>query len=182
MKNAGTQTLETDRLILRRFTMDDAEEMYKNWASDPKVTRFLRWKLHDDVQETQKILAQWIPLYENDDCYNWVVELKDSHELIGNISVIKIRNDNHNGEIGYNYGSRFWGQGYATEALKAVIEYLLDVCEFHLVEAKHVSLNPASGRVMQKAGMVKEAVLKERSYDEATGIYGDWIVYTAKRK
>lgn len=65
----------------------------------------------------------------------------------------------------------------ATEALKAVIDYLLDECELHVVEEKHYSTNPASGRVMQKAGMIQEAVMVERHYEEKTNSYSDLICY-----
>lgn len=88
---------------------------------------------------------------------------------------------NHYCELGYCYGSKYWNKGYATEALKAVIDYLLDECELHVVEAKHYSSNPASGRVMQKAGMMKEAVMIERHYEKDTNSYSDLICYYIKR-
>ena len=72
-------------------------------------------------------------------------------------------------------------QRNATEALKSILDYLLNTCEFHLVEAKHYSLNPASGKVMDKAGMIKEAVLKERRYDSETNTYCDLIYYFKKK-
>ena len=63
MKNAGTQAIETDRLYLRRLTVDDAPAMYNNWASDPEVTRFLRWVPHKDWLESAQLLAAWEALY-----------------------------------------------------------------------------------------------------------------------
>ena len=100
--------------------------------------------------------------------------------MIGNISEFSVSVKNSNCEIGYCYGREFWGRGYATEALKAVLDHMLKECEMHIVEAKHYSLNPSSGRVMQKAGMIKEAVLKERRYEEASKTYSDLIYYSKK--
>lgn len=179
MKNIGTRRLETERLILRRFKLSDVNDMFDNWASDENVSRYVGWNAHKDKNETMKLLVSWIEDYNNNS-YNWAVELKDTHELIGNISAFSVSVNNSNCEIGYCYGQKFWGKGYATEALKAVLYYMLKNCEMHIVYAKHYSLNHASGRVMQKAGMVKEAVLKERRYDEETDTYSDLIYYSKK--
>ena len=180
MKNLGTKTLETDRLILRKFTSSDARGMFHGWASDEKTTRYLSWSPHRNIEETQSLINNWIMRYD-DNCYNWVIELKSSHELIGNISAISVNIRHHNCEIGYCYGSKYWNQGYATEALKAVIHFMLYDCEMHLVEARHQSLNPASGKVMEKAGMTKDAVLRGRRYNAETNSYCDLVFYSATR-
>lgn len=180
MKNLGTKTLETNRLILRKFTPEDAHGMFYGWASDTRTTRYLSWNPHRNIEETQNLISSWIGRYD-DNYYNWVVELRSTHELIGNISAISINQRHHNCEIGYCYGSKYWNQGYATEALKAVITYMLYECEMHLVEAKHQSMNPASGKVMEKAGMTKDAVLKERRYHAPTDTYCDLVCYSIKR-
>ena len=83
-----------------------------------------------------------------------------------------------NVEVGYCYGSSFWGHGYATEALRRVIEYFLNDCGFYLVEAKHLSANPASGRVMEKAGMKKEAILRKRMLNKVTKELDDIVYYS----
>lgn len=179
MKDLGTKTLETDRLILRKFTFSDAEGMFHGWASDEKTTQYLSWSPHRNIEETQDLIVNWIGRYD-DNCYNWVVELKNTHTLIGNISAISVSKRHHNCEIGYCYGSQYWNQGYATEALKAVIHYMLYDCEMHLVEAKHISLNPASGKVMENAGMIKDAVLRDRRYHAPTDTYCDLVCYSIK--
>lgn len=180
MRESGTKTIKTDRLILRRFVLSDAEEMYCNWTSDEKTARYVTWNIHKSVDETKALLRHWIAEYENDS-YNWAVEIAETGEVIGNISVIRISRKHNNCEIGYCYGSKFWNKGYATEALKATIDYMLDECGMHIVEAKYQSLNPASGKVMEKAGMEREAVLKERRYDLETDTYCDLICYCKKR-
>ena len=70
MRHAGTQELETDRLFLRRLLPEDADMMYANWASDPQVTRFLRWEPHKNALETLGLLAAWATLYPNPDYYS----------------------------------------------------------------------------------------------------------------
>lgn len=176
MKDIGTRTIETDRLILRRFELSDAEGMYNGWASDEKVSRHVSWKPHKNAEETRQLLTKWISEYE-DNSYNWVAELKSTHELIGNISAIHVNRRHSICEIGYCYGSRYGNKGYGTECLKAVIDFFLNECEIHTVEAKYHSINPASGRVMEKAGMIKEAVLKERRYYPETDSYCDLVCY-----
>ncbi len=176
MIETGTRIIKTERLILRKFTLADAEEVYHNWTSDEKVTSYVSWSTHKNVEETREVIQDWINKYENGS-YNWVVELEQTGELIGSISVIHISRKHNNCEIGYCYGSKYWNQGYATEALKAVVDYMLNECGMHVVEARYHSLNPASGRVMEKAGMVREAVLKERRYDAVMDTYDDMICY-----
>lgn len=71
MKHIGTKNIETERLILRRFTLDDADAMYRNWASDDEVTKYLIWSAHSSVDITKMVLADWVESYKNDDNYNW---------------------------------------------------------------------------------------------------------------
>ena len=101
MDHKGTVSLETDRLLLRRFVLEDAGAMYGNWASDAAVTKFLTWPAHASVDVTKKVLASWIAAYERADFYNWAMELKQTGELIGNIAVGKFREDIASAELGY---------------------------------------------------------------------------------
>ena len=179
MNEVGTKTIETERLILRRFTVSDAEGMFYGWASDEKTVKYVNWSKHKSIDETAAILQAWIQDYDKNS-FNWAVELKESKELIGNISVISVSKKHNNCEIGYCYGSRYWNRGYATEALKAVVEYLFSKADMHIIEARHRSTNPASGRVMEKAGMKKEAVLTERRLCKDTNTYCDLICYYIK--
>ena len=173
--------LETDRLILRKFKIDDYKEMFDNWASDEKVCKYVSFTPHKDYKETKEILNKWIKEYDMGN-YNFAVELKDTKEIIGNIETVSISKKNNTCELGYCYGSKYWGCGYATEALRRVIEFLLIECDFHLVETKHKSSNPASGRVMEKAGMKKDGILRERRYNKETNMYDDLIVYSMTKE
>ena len=89
MKHCGTQTLETKRLILRRFTVRDADAMYTNWASDPEVTRYLTWPAHAGVETSRAVLADWTAAYAQESCYQWAIVLKDrADEPIGSIGAV----------------------------------------------------------------------------------------------
>ena len=88
MNHKGTKQIETDMLLLRRFRIEDAEAMFRNWASDDRVTQYLSWPSHENVAATRRLLNDWISQYERLDYYNWAIELKEIHEPIGNISVV----------------------------------------------------------------------------------------------
>ncbi|WP_295250953.1 GNAT family N-acetyltransferase [uncultured Catenibacterium sp.] len=156
----GTATLNTKRLILREFKIEDANDMYHNWASDEKVTRYLTWPPHKSVDDTKESLALWIQSYEKGDSYNWGIVVKDKNVLIGNISVTNIDYKTNTVEVGYCIGRAYWGYGYVAEALKEVISYLFKE-GYDLVRARHDKNNPNSGRVMLKAGMKYEGTLRK---------------------
>lgn len=156
MKDLGTLTLETERLILRRITKEDADEAFNNWTNDPKTTRYVTWKPHGIVENTKKLFEIWENEYQESHTYRWVVEVKELNQIIGTIDVVHKSIRDKTAEIGYCYGSKYWSNGYGTEALTKVIDYLLNEVGFDLLEAKHFITNPASGKVMEKAGMKYE--------------------------
>ena len=101
MNKAGTQRIETDRFVLRRFRLEDTEDMYANWASDPEVARFLTWPTHSSVEVTKSLLADWIPGYEDGGYFNWVMEYKETGKAIGNISVVKLNENTKAADTAY---------------------------------------------------------------------------------
>ena len=160
MDNKGTKRIETDRLILRQFRIEDAEDMYNNWTTDVEVTRFLTWSPHPDIDFTKGLLENWIGKYSEPTWYNWAIELKETGEVVGNISVVKLNERIEAADIGYCMGKAWWGRGIMPEALRAVIAYLFEEVGLNRVAACHDVNNPKSGRVMQKAGMTREGVLR----------------------
>ena len=162
MNTAGTKRIETERLILRRYVLEDAEDMYENWASDPEVTRFLSWPTHSSVEVSRKVLGNWISRYEEGKTYNWGITLKDSDHVIGNIAVVGRDENTRAVEIGYCLGKKYWGQGIMPEALKAVCDYLFEEEEdLNRVYASHDLRNERSGQVMRKAGLHFDGILRE---------------------
>ncbi len=148
------------------------------YITDEKMAENLSWTPCKSVEEQYKVIEQWVKKYENNDFYKWLIEKKDTHELIGGIDICNLYKRKDYGEVGYCIGSKYWNKGYATEALRRVIEYLLLECDFHLVEAHYAGYNPASGRVMEKAGMKKDGELRERRLDKKTGLYTSQIYYS----
>ncbi len=152
MKHVGTKEIETERLILRRFRVDDAEAVYRNYASNSEVTKFLPWPTHESVNETRRILAEWVEGYASENEYAWAIELKALGEPIGSISVVSRSECGTVAELGCYLGRTWWNRGYATEALTAVLGFFFEV-GFERIEARHDPENPRSGEVMKKCGM-----------------------------
>ena len=157
----GTATLETPRLILRRAQISDAEPMFRNWASDPEVTKYLTWPTYMTVEAAYPVLDRWVKAYEKDDSYHWMIVLKDLGEPIGSISVVNHRDDIAEAEIGYCIGRHWWHKGIMTEALTTVMDYLFDDVGMNRIEAKHDVNNPHSGGVMKKCGMQFEGTSRQ---------------------
>ena len=160
MNKTGTQRIETHRLILRRFIREDAEDMFSNWASDPEVTRFLTWPAHTSADISRMVLDDWISRYEDGGFFNWAIELKEHGGAIGNIAVVRLDEAVSAADIGYCLGRAFWGRGIMPEALRAVTDYLFDTVGVNRVTACHDANNPKSGRVMAKAGLKWEGVMR----------------------
>ena len=161
MKNSGTQRIETDRLILRRYVIEDADAMYKNWASDSEVTKFLTWQPHPSVDVSRSIIVDWLKEYSDEKYYHWAIVLKDNgNEPIGDISVVQMNEDISMVHIGYCLGRAWWRRGIMSEALKAVMDFMFDTVKVNRVEARHDPRNPNSGKVMQKCGMKYEGTLR----------------------
>ena len=155
LTHKGTQTIETSRLILRRAIREDAEAMFRNWASDPEVTKYLTWPPHENVEVTQNLLERWTTEYEKDDYYHWMIVLKEIGEPIGSLLVTTVGRA-QSAHIGYCIGQKWWHKGIMHEAVQAVIKYLFEEVGYHRVEAMHDPNNPNSGRVMRKCGMKYE--------------------------
>lgn len=162
MKHCGTQKIETDRLILRRFENADAAAMFHNWASDPEVTKFLMWPTHSSPEVSEAILRVWVKSYEDDHYYQWAIVLKENgSEPIGSISAVHMDDNVDMVHIGYCIGRNWWHKSITTEALQAVIDFFFDTVEANRVEARHDPRNPHSGGVMRKCGMTYEGTLRQ---------------------
>ena len=162
MNHIGTKVIETQRLLLRPFTMADAQPMFDNWASDPEVTKYVTWPAHDSVAITEMVMKDWVDGYANPDRYNWAITLKEKGgDPIGNISAVHVYENTESVEIGYCMGRAWWGGGVMAEALKAVIDFFMAEVGANRVYARHDTANPNSGKVMAKAGMKFEGILRQ---------------------
>ncbi|MCI9508170.1 MAG: GNAT family N-acetyltransferase [Angelakisella sp.] len=161
MNHLGTKRLETPRLILRPFAEEDAAAMFRNWASDKAVTKFLSWPTHRSIADSQDILEEWTGQYLEDTFYSWAIVLKELGEPIGSISVVKRDDDIGMVHIGYCIGQRWWHQGFTSEAMKRVMDFFFDEVGVNRVESQHDPRNPHSGGVMKKCGMTCEGTLRQ---------------------
>ena len=163
LTHKGTRELQTERLTLRRFTAEEAPVMYRNWASDDEVTKFLTWPAHASVEVSEMVLADWLKNYERDDYYQWAIVFEG--EPIGSIAVVS-RNDRiEKAEIGYCMGKKWWHKGIMSEALGAVIGYLFTEVGMQRIESRHDPRNPHSGAVMRKCGMTFEGTLRRSDWN-----------------
>ena len=174
LTHKGTQTLCTKRLVLRRFTADDAEAMYQNWATDEETVKFLRWDTYKEIESLKAFLAKCISEYENIEYYHWVIEVDGI--IVGTINLHDIETKKERCELGYCIGSRWWNKEIVTEAARAVIAFAFTELNASKVCAYHDTANPASGRVMQKCGMKQEGLLREHSIQK-DGTRSDLAVY-----
>jgi ribosomal-protein-alanine N-acetyltransferase len=176
LSHKGTEAINTDRLLLRRFELDDEYNMFKNWASDSEVTKFVSWKPHSTVEDTKEILEKWVNEYKSNNIYNWTIELKEIGEVIGSICIVNLDEKNYSCEIGYCISRTYWGKGMTSESLKAVIDYLFSEVGFNRIVAKHDTNNVASGKVMLKSGMNYEGTLRQVKIRDNKEFY-DLAVY-----
>lgn len=153
IQHIGTKLLETERLILRRYKMTDAEDMFANWVTDKEVTRFWDWEPHKNIATTQVLLKQWIQEYENLENYHWVIVCKENSQAIGYIYLNNINDSECSASVHYLLSRKYWSQGLMSEACKRVIEFAFQDVGFLKIHSYHHCDNPASGRVMQKCGM-----------------------------
>lgn len=170
MKHLGTVTLETERLILRRYVTEDAEAMFRNWVNDPEVTRYLTWQSHGSIELTRKINLSDVSKYDNISHYQWAVVLKSLNEPIGGINVVEIDEGLNSFGFAYRIGKSWWRQGFASEALKSVIKFLFEQVGANRITATYDTRNPNSGAVMRKCGMSYEGTLRQSGCNNQ-GIY-----------
>ncbi len=165
MEYSGTQKLETDRLILRRFELSDAEAMFRNWANDREVTKYLTWPTHTDAGVSTFVLKDWFKQYQDKKFYQWAIALKSNgNEPIGSISIVKMDERIGMVHVGYCIGRRWWNQGITSEALSALISFFFKEVKANRIESRHDPRNPNSGKVMKKCGLIYEGTVKQ----------GDW--------
>ena len=177
MRNLGSIELETKRLFLRRFVVEDAKAMFENWASDSENVRYVTWDPHPNPQVTQASIERWLLHYQEENTYKWAIcKKEDPKQVIGDISVVSQDPQKEICEVGYILGKNFWGQGIMTEALTAVLDFLLNEVGFKEIKATYVSLNPASGKVMIKAGMQYVETIPHAI--QRKGYCGDKIIYS----
>jgi [ribosomal protein S5]-alanine N-acetyltransferase len=177
--NNPPETLETARLRLRKPLLKDAEVIFRGYARDAEVTRYVSWRFHCTVEETREFLRACLAAWEERKSFQWAIIRKEDRQLVGMISA---RVDGHKWELGYVLARPHWGRGYMTEVVRSLIEWALKQPEIYRVWAVCDIANLASARVMEKAGMTREGTLRRWSvHPNVSGEPRDSFCYSVSK-
>ena len=171
--------LETERLVLRRVRRSDAGDLY-DYAQDPEVSRHVLWTAHRSLADSREFLSQLCRQYRKGLPASFGIEEKETGRLIGTIGFMSLSPENRCAEVGYSLARSRWNRGIMTEALNAVLGYAFETLLLNRVEAIHETDNPASGRVMEKAGMRPEGTLRAKVYNK--GRFTDVRIWAVLKK
>lgn len=170
------ETLKTKRLVLRRPRLSDASAIFEEYAADPEVTRFLTWRPHRSAADARVFLELRLRVEAAGDECSWMITRAGDDRVIGAVGCTV---QDHAVSLGYVLGRRHWNQGYMTEALRAVIDWCFTLPRIHRVWAVCDVDNVGSRRVMEKAGMEREGVLRRWSlHPNVSSVPRDCFVYS----
>ena len=151
------ELLETSHLLLRLPVREDSYAIFQKYAQDQEVTKYLTWKPHKNIDITREFVNRCIQCWQDESAFPWIVVRKNDSELVG---MIELRIDHFRADLGYGIAREYWGNGYATEITKSVIDWALSQENIYRVWATCDVENLASARVLQKAGMQREGILR----------------------
>jgi RimJ/RimL family protein N-acetyltransferase len=152
-----SDTLTTPRLLLRLPTLEDAEIIFNKYARDMEVLKFLIWRPHENINTTREFIHRCIQCWKDETAFPWIVVRKYDNEMVG---MLELRIEKFRAEVGYVIARSYWGNGYATEITKSVIEWSFSQENIYRVWATCDVQNLASTRVLEKAGMQREGILR----------------------
>lgn len=164
MNHLGSPMIETTRLLMKPANIGDAASCVENWAADEKVYSFIS-QTPRNFSQMQTFLASVVSAYQDASVYYWLIQQKCSGKIIGEIFVDDFSEKNQWCELNYKIGTAFSGQRFATEAVKAIIDFLTCRVGFHRIQAKCLTENLASEQVMKHAGMQREGVWTDWYFD-----------------
>ena len=161
MKNSKTKFLYTQRCYLRKLKIVDAPQLFENVYSDSKVSAYMSWDCYSTVNAVEEYLKKWQEYYKQNECY-WGVFLKENDTLLG---TVYLQDENANAKVGfisYCFGSKFWGNGYATEAVREALEYGFAEIGYNNITTFVAKSNLRSQNVLKRLGFKCEATLRMR--------------------
>ena len=170
----GPPRLETDRLVLRALTPDDATAIFA-YASDPEVTRYVAWEAHRSVGDAEAYLDLTMGRYASGDAPDWGMVYKGDGRLVGTAGFVAWEREHARAEVGCVLHRGYWGMGLAAEALRAMISFGFGRMSLNRVEARCIAENTASARIIEKAGMAYEGTMRQREFFK--GEYRDMKMY-----
>lgn len=164
---APLPTLESRLLVLRPFVAADADALQSHLADGRVAGTTLTIPHPYPMGAAQEFLGRLPVAWREGKRATWALEPRGGGPLLGAIG-LQINQAHHRGEVGYWVAVAEWGKGYATDATRRVIAFAFDVLGLHRVEAHHFTGNEASGRVMQRAGMRVEGVMRGAVFRDGT--------------
>lgn len=180
MKYVPFPELISSRLRLRKLARSDIPMYFERIGSEAEVTRFMLFSPHRDISESAASIEKALQRYETGRCYRFCIALKDTDQLIGVIEPLRFDENTSACSFAYMLGRDYWGQGYGTEALRTVLDFLFRDMEMERVEADHMAENIGSGAVMRKAGMIFTGVVSGKYQKD--GIVHDAACYCITRE
>ncbi|GMA61306.1 GNAT family N-acetyltransferase [Alicyclobacillus fastidiosus] len=168
-------TLESERLVLRRITKDDVDDMFA-YACDPNVSRFTTWDSHRTLEDTLKYINVVLTKYENNEPTDWGIVDKQYGKFIGTVGFVYVNSNHSRAEIGYALSKKYWEQGIMTEAVREIIRYGFQELALNRIEARAEVPNIGSWRVMEKVNMKFEGILRQHLF--AKGAFHDLKLYS----
>jgi [ribosomal protein S5]-alanine N-acetyltransferase len=172
-------TLETERLILREIIPSDAEALFRI-RGDYEVTKYNIGTAYDRLELAVDLIAAMAQAYREEKEIRWGITLKAEDTVIGMCGYnYWIRRDAR-GSVGYDLARAYWGQGIMTEALGAVIRFGFRHMGLNRIEADADARNPASARVLAKAGFHQEGLQREQFYEDSS--FNDLVLFALLRK
>lgn len=153
---SAPEIIDLPRIRLRRPKLSDAEAIFE-YGSDPEVGRYSDWLIQTTIEPVIELLHERRIRWESGTEFYWAITLLEEDRAIGGISC---RMDGHAVEFGYLINRRYWGNGFATDASQAVIEWLFSMPSISRVWATCDTENLASARVLEKVGLEREGILR----------------------
>lgn len=181
LNHLGTETIETERLILRQYVISDKDDMFHNWVTDSEVCKWWTWEPHKSMDITEQLLSVWVCEYNNLSCYHWVIICRENNQAIGYVYLNDINETDLTANINYLVSRKYWNRGIATEASRAVLEFSFKKIGFETINSRHHEDNPASGKVMIKLGF-SFVCSKYNVYPECERINGNYNNYTITKE
>ncbi|MFD0977836.1 GNAT family N-acetyltransferase [Salinimicrobium gaetbulicola] len=155
--------LETNRLILRKFTLEDAKEV-QSMRSDQRVMKHMDSKEHLSIAQSEEFIKENLNTYSLEKGIFWAITEKNSGAFIGDFAFWRIDSKNFRAEIGYTLNPAYWGKGYMKEAMDAALAFGFKKLNLHSFEANINPENMNSRKILERTGFKKEAYFRENYY------------------
>lgn len=173
--------LETENLRIRKFKIEDTEDVYNNLATEKKLEKCLGYNMHQNIEQTKKMISSYIYEYEANELV-WAIEEKKSGSTIGFINALEVSKLNQYCNIKFGIAFKYIEKHYMEEALNCVLEYIFNEKGLNMVVSKFYDGNEEitnfKTTTLEGINMKKEAVLRNRKINEKTGVLENQVIYS----